>query len=57
MHYDPYLPMEQMRSEKRPHWTDDDEGYSLDFKRQPRDVYMPRREMSMEQHERLSEPT
>jgi hypothetical protein len=38
-HFDPYLPMEEMRSETRPHWTDDDEGFSLDFAMQPRDIY------------------
>ena len=47
-HYDPYIPLEHMRSEKRPHWTDDDEGFSLDFGRQPRDVYVPRKYDEME---------
>ena len=31
MHYDPWLPFERLRSESRPHWTDDDEGYTMDF--------------------------
>ena len=31
MHFDPYLVYEEAHSEKRPHWTDDDEGFSMDL--------------------------
>lgn len=44
MHYDPYAYYEQMRSEKRPHYTDDDERYELDFNRRtPREIYKPKK--------------
>ena len=39
MHYDPYLVYEEMHKESRPHWTDDDEGFTMDFMMQPRKVY------------------
>ena len=42
MHYDPYEPFERFRSEQRPHWTDDDEGFTMDFARQPRDIFRPK---------------
>ena len=40
--YDPYTMYEKAHSESRPHWTDDDEGYTLDFKGQPREIYRPK---------------
>jgi len=33
IHYDPYEPFERLRAERRPHWTDDDEGFTMDFAR------------------------
>ena len=40
-HFDPWSIYEDRRAEVRPHWTDDDEGYSMDFKGEGRSVYMP----------------
>ena len=42
-HYDPYSPYYDHHSEIRPHWTDDDEGYTMDFARQHRDVFTTKR--------------
>ena len=39
MHYDPYEMFH--KPEARPHWTDDDEKYSVDFAHMRRDPYMP----------------
>lgn len=42
IHYDPYEPFERLRAESRPHWTDDDEKFTMDFARQPRDIFRPK---------------
>lgn len=54
IHYDPYEPFERLRSEKRPHWTDDDEGFTMDFALQPRSIYRPEREGSSKKKRKSS---
>ena len=42
-HYDPWSIYEDRRSEQRPHWSDDDESFGMDFKMQPRHIFDPQR--------------
>ena len=47
-HFDPYAVYERYHREGRPHWTDDDEGFSMDFMGQPRKIYKTKKKTSSE---------
>lgn len=60
VHYDPYEYYEEARSEQRPHWTDDDEKFELDFNRKaPREIYRSKKKSkkSTGKKEKRAEPS